>query len=278
MANDGVLFLAQIETIETKLLLAAAEQTQTDRFAVNRGNGRHAHVDILIVRLQIHAAILRQTPLRDVHVRHHFQARDDGRLQHAQLRRHGHFVQNSVDPITDAQIVLQRLDVNIGRALDNRFANDLVHKFHDGRFRIVGVQLGGGLRVLKRFEGAVRFQDFVERFRPDAVERFHRAQNLRARHQHPFGRFFQKLGCELPADRIEQIVGREHHRIFLHLDRQNVMLKNKPARQDRQCRAVDLLGVDRNDRHTKEIPDRVEEALLVHFAGIEDLAGPGSAV
>ena len=87
--------------------------------------------------------------------------------------------------------------------------------------------------VLQHLEGAIRLKNFVECFRADAVESFHRAQNLRARHQHPFGRLFQKLRGELAANRIEKIVGRQHDRIFLHLDRQNVMLKNKTARQNR---------------------------------------------
>ena len=182
----------------------------------------------------MNAAILRQAALGDVHVRHHFQARDDGRLQQAQLRRHRDFVQDAVDAIANAQIVLERLDVNVGRALEDRFANDLVHEFHDRRFRIVRVQVGARFDVLQCFERAIRFQDFVERFRADAVERFHRAQNLRARHEHPFGRFLQKLRRELAADRVKQIVGREHDRVFLHLDRQDVMLENEPARQDRK--------------------------------------------
>ena len=73
ISNNGLLFLAQIQTVESKLLLAAAEQSQADRFSVDGGNGRHAHVNILITRLQIHAPILGQTAFRDVHVRHHLQ-------------------------------------------------------------------------------------------------------------------------------------------------------------------------------------------------------------
>src|SRR2546430_1947193 len=130
MANDLLLLFAQIEPIEPELLLAAAEQTQTDGFAVHGGNSRDADVDVLIVRLQIHAAILGQPTLSDVHVRHYFQARDDGRLQHTQLRRHRDFVQNSVDSIPNSQIVFERFNVNIGGALDNCFANDLVHEFY----------------------------------------------------------------------------------------------------------------------------------------------------
>src|SRR5205823_12689094 len=52
MANDLLLLFAQIEPIEPELLLAAAEQTQTDGFAVHGGNSRDADVDVLIVRLQ----------------------------------------------------------------------------------------------------------------------------------------------------------------------------------------------------------------------------------
>ena len=45
--------------------------------------------------------------------------------------------------------------------------------------------------VLRKFERAIGFENLVERFRADAVERFHRAQDLAARHEHPFGRFLQ---------------------------------------------------------------------------------------
>ena len=175
MANDLLLFPAQIEPIEPELLFAPAEQTQTDRLAVDRGNGRDAHVDILITRLQIHAPVLRQPAFGDVHVRHHFQARNNRRLQDPQLRWHCDFVQNSVDPVPDPQIVFERLNVNVGRALENCFANDLVYEFHHGSFGIVGVQLDGDFGVLQHLESAVGFQDFVECFRADAVERFHRA-------------------------------------------------------------------------------------------------------
>ncbi len=56
------------------------------------------------------------------------------------------------------------------------------------------------------------------------------------------------------------------------------MLKNKTARQDRQCGAIDLLGMNRDHWHMKEIPDCAEEALFVHFTGIKDLAHPGTAI
>src|SRR5262249_364489 len=153
MSNNFLLLFAEIESIKSELLFAADEQSQTDRFTVDRGNGGSAYGNGLTVRLQINAPVLRQTTLRDVHVRHYFQARNDGGLQHPQLRRHSDLMQDSVDSITNPQIVLQRFNVNIGRALDDRFTNDLVHEFHHRRLGIVVIQLDSGLGVLQRLEG-----------------------------------------------------------------------------------------------------------------------------
>ena len=154
-------------------------------------------------------------------------------MQDPQLRRHSDLVQDSVNSVTNSQIVFQRLNVNVGRALENCFANDLVYKFHHGRLGIIGIYLDGGLTIIQYVQGASGLQDLIESFRPDAIEGFHRAQNLRARHQHPFGRLFQKLRCELAANGIEKIISRQDDRIFLHLDGQNVMLKYKTTRQHR---------------------------------------------
>src|SRR5262249_28709793 len=253
VADDLFLLLAQIEPLKIELLLAAAEQAQTDRFAIDSWYCRNAHIDLLIICEQVHSTILGQSPLGDVHVRHHFQARDDGRLQDAQLRRHSNFVQNSVYSISNPQIVFERLDMNVGRALHDGFPDDLVYEFHHGGFRIVGIQLDGGFGVLQDLKGPVCFKDLIERFRADAIESLDRAEKLGTGHQHPLGRFLQKLRSELAAYGIEQIVGSKHDRIFLCLDGQDVVLKNETARQDRQCRAVDLLGIDRDNRHTKEV-------------------------
>src|SRR6478672_124685 len=212
--------------------------------------------------VQLNSAILRKTPLGDVHVRHHFQPRNDGRLQQAQLRWHRDFVQDSIDPIANTQIVLQRLDVNIGGALDNRFTDDLVDEFDDRSFRIVRVEVGAGLQLLQWFESAISLENFIKRFRAHAVERFHNPQQLGPRHQHPLRLFLQKLRHELAAGGIEKIVGRENNRIVLFRDRQNVMLKNKSRRQNREGLAINGLGIERNDRDAEEISNGSEKSLL----------------
>ena len=148
------------------------------------------------------------------------------------MRRHRDFVQDSIDSIPDAQVVFQRLDVNISGALRNRFADDLVNEFHHGRLRIIRIQLNGGLGVLQRIHRTSRLQNLVESFCANAIEGLHCPQQLRPWHQHPFSWFFQELPCKLSSDRIEKIISRQHDRIFLYLDWQNVMLKHETARQD----------------------------------------------
>ena len=51
--------------------LRAREESQGNALAIHGGNGGDAHVDGAGIRGEIDAAVLRQTALRDVHVRHH---------------------------------------------------------------------------------------------------------------------------------------------------------------------------------------------------------------
>src|SRR5207247_1850158 len=107
-----------------------------------------------------------------------------------------------IDSISTPQFVFERLDMDVSRAFQDRFANDLVYEFHHGRFGIVGIELNRSLSVLQRLEGTIRLKDLVESLRADAIKRFHGAQKLRTRHEHPFSRLFQKLRCELAANGI----------------------------------------------------------------------------
>ena len=85
-------------------------------------------------------------------------------------------MQNSVDAITNADIVLERFDVNIGRTLGDRFPDNLINEFNDGGFGIVRVDVRCGLAFMQDFETPIGLENFIEGFRAHAVERFHRAQ------------------------------------------------------------------------------------------------------
>ena len=58
MADHPLLFLTEIETLKAELLSATGEQTQADRFAIDRRDGGNTDIDLLIVRMQIHPAVL----------------------------------------------------------------------------------------------------------------------------------------------------------------------------------------------------------------------------
>ena len=118
-------------------------------------------------------------------MRHDFEARNDGALQHAQLRRHGHLVQDAVDAVADAQIVFQRLDVDIRGALVDRFADDLVDEFNHARLRVVIGDVLRLLALLAAVVGARGLQDLLEGFRAHAVERLDGADELPARDDDP---------------------------------------------------------------------------------------------
>ena len=103
----------------------------------------------------------------------------------AQLRRHRDLVQDAVDAVADAQVVFERLDVNVRRALGDGLADDLVDELHDGRLGIVGVEV----RRLTRGRPAVSETLFwissSKVSAPDAVERLDRADERRPRDEQP---------------------------------------------------------------------------------------------
>ena len=53
---------------------------------------------------------------------------------------HRGLVEDSVDAVTDAQIMAQGLEMDVGGPLIESLAQDLVHEFHHGCFRILSIQ------------------------------------------------------------------------------------------------------------------------------------------
>ena len=69
-----------------------------------------------VVDADLDAAVLRQALLGDVQVAENLDARNDRRLKALDLRRHRHLLQHAVDAVADAQLVFERLEVNVGGA------------------------------------------------------------------------------------------------------------------------------------------------------------------
>ena len=83
------------------------------------------------ISAELDAAVLRQAALGDVELRHDLDARDDRGLQPA--RRRLDVVQHAVDAVADLELVLERLDVDVGRALLDGAVDEHVHQPDDRR-------------------------------------------------------------------------------------------------------------------------------------------------
>src|SRR5438094_787259 len=98
------------------------EHPHDDAFAMVRGNGGNAQINRFLFDLHLNASVLRQTLFRDTHrAGHDFQPADDGGLQTLWWRLH--FLQNTVDAKTDAELFIERLEMDITRAKLVRFAD-----------------------------------------------------------------------------------------------------------------------------------------------------------
>ncbi len=82
---------------------------------------------------------------------------------------HGDFVEDAVDAVADAEIVFERLDVDVRRALGDGFADDLVDELDHAGLGIVVRDVERGV-LLDALEGAVVLEDFLEDIRADAVQ------------------------------------------------------------------------------------------------------------
>ena len=158
------------EAKQREIEFIAGEKTEADAFAGDGGNRRDADVDGLVIQLEVDAAILRHAALGDVEIGHDLDARNHAGLQHLDLSRHGHLVEHAVDAVADAQIVFQRLDVDVSRALLERRAHDLVDETDDGR---LGVVLVEDVDLLLQVESGIvdlaALEDRLECLRANAI-------------------------------------------------------------------------------------------------------------
>ena len=94
-----------------KRSVGPVKDTHDDAFTVHRWKSRNTKVDFFPEHLEFDAAILRQTSFRNIQLRHQFNSRNDRRSQ--RIRRGIHVVQHAIHAVAQAQIFLERFDMNI---------------------------------------------------------------------------------------------------------------------------------------------------------------------
>ena len=149
------------------------EESQGNALALDGRHGGDADVDGRAFELEVDPAVLRHPALGDVEARHDFQTGDDRALQRLDVFRHGDLDQAAVDPVADAEIRAERLDVDVRCALVERLADDLVDELDHGGFLVVVLVDDVGL-VLAAFDLIVveiaAFEDLLEGVRADPVK------------------------------------------------------------------------------------------------------------
>ena len=123
--------IGHAERFEVEIHGRAIEHAQHDAFAKLRRQRRDAQVDRAAGDVLLDAAVLRQAALGDVHVRHHFHARNDRQREMARRRRH--FVKRAVDAITNFEFVFERLEMDVARAVLDRLEQDQIDEANDRR-------------------------------------------------------------------------------------------------------------------------------------------------
>src|SRR5437773_1002489 len=124
------------------------EHAHDNAFAMVRGNGGNAQINRFLFDLHLNASVLRQTLFRDTHrAGHDFQPADDGGLQTLWWRLH--FLQNTVDAKTDAELFIERLEMDITRAKLVRFDDQHRNQPDDGRVRFIDRDCFGAIANLE---------------------------------------------------------------------------------------------------------------------------------
>ena len=171
------------------------EQAQHDPFAKGGRDDRNAHVDIPACDAQPDTAVLGQAFLRDVEPGHDFDSRGDRRLN--VLGRVDDVVHHAVNPETDHQVGLERLDVNIAGAVLDRLRQESIDQLDNGR-SVIGFQQVLGF--LRQFAG-------------------HQVQTLLAQVDHQIVRSAGRLVVSA-IDRLGDYFERRNHRLDRFAEKQ----------------------------------------------------------
>ena len=223
-AQDGLVLGVEAQLVETHENGTAGQQTQRHALAVNGRHGRDTDVEFLALDADVDSAVLREAFLGDVHAGHDLDPRDERGLVPLQLRRHRRLVQDAVHAVTDAELILGRLEVNIGRPILERLPDDLVDELdHAG----VLVALGDFLVLVEEnLKRLVVVLEFLKRLGADAVKFLERLFDFAARRQRQLD---GAAGVELHGIdhcRVERVADGHLERAVLGVDRQDEMLES----------------------------------------------------
>ncbi len=269
--------IGEAERVEIEHDRFAVEDTHDHRFAVRGRHGRHAKVELLALHADHDAAVLRQAALGDVELGHDLDARDHRRGR--RRRRRFDFVQHAVDAVAHLQAILERLDVDIRRALLDRALDDEIDEADDRRFGgeiaqmldvvfaavvVVGQVLDD--RAHRRSARAVVALDQIVDLAAHADVELDRAPGRELERLHR--KAVRRIGDEQRdvavalADRTDVVVLQEAHR-RLHVRRRR--LRKFLGRQQRQRRAVRTRASAISRSETR--PSRVSSETRLPDAG-----------
>ena len=135
----------EADILQLQHLTAVIEEAQHHPLAKGGRQGRDADIDILAGDAHAEAAVLGEALLGDIESGYDLDARDDGGMRF--VRRPQRFVEDAVDAITDDELGLEGLDMDVARPFFVALGDEAVDKADDRRFV-------GDVEEIFRFRGA----------------------------------------------------------------------------------------------------------------------------
>jgi hypothetical protein len=238
------------------------QQTHDHGLAVQHRNHRDADVHLGVVETDLDAAVLRQAFFRDVEMAQNFDARHDGRLEALELRGHGHVLQHAVNAVADAELVLERFEMNVRRAQLDGVLQNLVDEADDRGFVLGGLVEVGVLGIIVNDLESFFLVERADRVRADAEALFDFALDGFAGGQHRLevqaGHGFQRI----EALGGEEAAGGDLDGAVEALERQQFLLQQDAGGKKREKLAVRVHVVQRRVRQIVFLGQPAQDVLL----------------
>ena len=268
------------ELLERLLVHADLRQVERDDRAIEHPHDhalaehRRQHADAQVDRVatdgELDPAVLRQPALGDVEVRHDLDAGGDGEGQVA--RRRDHFVEHAVGLDADAELVFERLEVQVAGVLLDRHqehhVEQLAHRCAVGQRRdvveidrAVGADAGGGGGQLGVF--FQRRNDALDALGALAVVAFElRGHRRLGRHDDADVVAQERPQLVLHAQ-VLRVAGGDRERVAVELDRHDAIHLRHRRRDHRQHVVLDLDVGQRHRVQRQLLGQRLGELIVV---------------